>query len=232
MATENSVRDEKRKLTAEELGRLQVKTNEIVNRIEKGAISYGDALEVMQKIIIENKSAEHLDVVSGMSSIVKKWWEKDGVIYFKVTSNGMTGEQWVKRLIAYNNTRHVLSSTDFKVTNGVTYEIAVLRGSLFSDHSRTDEMIRLEALKRNLITPNSEVACLIREKFSDEEIRAMRLLQIITFHEPIEDYYNCPALLSADVRIRANCLDVYKGKSGPSLSDDCGFAFEISRQTS
>ncbi|MFZ4631870.1 MAG: hypothetical protein ACOYL8_01525 [Patescibacteria group bacterium] len=69
MKTGNSVKDEKRKLTADEIGKLQVKTNEIVKRIEKGNVSYEDALEVMQSIIIEGKSARHLDVVSGIASI-------------------------------------------------------------------------------------------------------------------------------------------------------------------
>lgn len=70
METEDSVRDEKRKLTAEEIGRLQVKTNEIIRRIVRGNISYEDALEVMQKIIIEGKSAMHLDVILGKASII------------------------------------------------------------------------------------------------------------------------------------------------------------------
>jgi hypothetical protein len=69
MATEDSVKDEKRKLTAEELGKLQKKTNEIVKRVEEGVISYEDALEVMQKIIIEGKSGQHLCVSDGKASI-------------------------------------------------------------------------------------------------------------------------------------------------------------------
>ena len=70
MSTEQkSVGDERRKLTAEEIGKLQVKTNEIVKRIEKGVISYENALEVMQSVIIEGRSASHLDVVSGKALI-------------------------------------------------------------------------------------------------------------------------------------------------------------------
>ncbi len=78
MATEDSVKDEKRKLTAEEIGKLQVKTNEIIKRVERGIIFYEDALEVMQKIIIEGKSSQHLTVVNNHARIEEIQFLIDG----------------------------------------------------------------------------------------------------------------------------------------------------------
>ncbi|MEK7478188.1 MAG: hypothetical protein AAB645_02365, partial [Patescibacteria group bacterium] len=53
------------------------------------------------------------------------WREQDGVIYFSVTSDGTTGEDWIKRLEGNgfrvgDYAKQVLRSPDFKPTNGVT----------------------------------------------------------------------------------------------------------------
>ncbi len=117
--------------------------------------------------------------------------EQDGIIYFSVTSDGTTGPQWIERLEKKgfrigDYAKSVLRSSDFKPTNGVTTEIVILKGMLFADNERTTKNIRAEADRRNLTKPNAEVACLIRENFSDEEIKAMGFW-IVTMHEPIKD---------------------------------------------
>ena len=96
----------------------------------------------------------------------RSWLEKDGVIYFFVTPD-----------------------------SGVMTVIAVLKGTLFTDDERIVKNIRVEADRRNLMKPNIEVAYLIREKFSDEEIKDMGLDVIITMHEPIRDPAGVPDLL-------------------------------------
>ena len=68
MATENkSVLDGK--LTDEQLGKLQRKLGEIKRRIDEGTNLYQDAIDVMQGIIIENKSVLHLGVLRGTHEI-------------------------------------------------------------------------------------------------------------------------------------------------------------------
>ena len=68
MKTENnSVLDGK--LTDEQLGMLQRKLGEIKRRIDEGTISYQAAVDIMQGIIIENKSALHLGVLIGTHEI-------------------------------------------------------------------------------------------------------------------------------------------------------------------
>ncbi|MEK7192403.1 MAG: hypothetical protein AAB646_02735, partial [Patescibacteria group bacterium] len=44
---------------------------------------------------------------------------------------------------------------------------------------------------------NAELACLIREKFTDKEIEKMGLIWIVAMHEPINDYDGDPFLLNA-----------------------------------
>ena len=121
-----------------------------------------------------------------------KWTEKDGVIRFSVTSDGITGEEWISRLESKSfrvsdYAKSVLSSKGFKPTSGITYEIAVLKGEIFSDNDRITKNIRKEAKNRKLSDPNAEVACLAREKFSDKELEAMGLYWIVAMHEPIKD---------------------------------------------
>ena len=145
----------------------------------------------------------------------RSWREQDGVIYFSVTSDGTTGEAWIKRLEdksfrVGDYAKSVLRSMDFKPTSGVTTEVAVLKGMLFEDSNRVTKKIRAEADKRKLFKPNAELACLIREAFSDEEIEAMGLWGIIAMHEPIKDSGGGPSLLGAD-----------RSDGGPWLDASC-----------
>ncbi|MEK7606653.1 MAG: hypothetical protein AAB444_00415, partial [Patescibacteria group bacterium] len=78
------------------------------------------------------------------------WREEDGVIYFSVTSDGTTGEDWIKRLEGNSfhiedYAKQVLRSPDFKPTNGVTTEVAVLKCRLFEDNDRITKKIRAYA---------------------------------------------------------------------------------------
>ncbi|MBU2109724.1 hypothetical protein KKB71_02085, partial [Patescibacteria group bacterium] len=135
---------------------------------------------------------DHLqEAIEGKFNSVRQWRERDGVIYFSVTSDGTTGEGWISRLEnkgfqVSDWAKSILRSPDFKPTS-VTTEIVVFKGRLFSDSNRTTKNIRAEAERRNLAKPNAETACLIREKFSDKEIESMELWWIVTMHDPIKD---------------------------------------------
>ncbi len=166
-----------------------------------------------------------------VSETERVWREQNGVIYFSVTSDSTTGEKWIKRLVSKDfrvsgYAKSVLHSLDFKPTDGVTTEIAVLKGMLFSDNDRITKKIRAEADKRKLTKPNAEVACLIREKFTDEEIKAMGLWGIVAMHEPIRDSDYVPRLLFAgrydDV---GRWFDVFCDLSDFSRDRGYGFAF-------
>ena len=169
-----------------------------------------------------------------VSKPARLWHEQDGVIYLSVTSDRTTGSDWIKRLEdkgfrVGDYAKSLLRSPDFKPTNGVTYQVVVLKGLLFEDNDRITKKIRVEADKRKLTKPNAEVACLIREKFSDKELEAMGLWWIIIMHEPIKDSDGDPDLLDVYRYDDGRWLHAYCDKPGHRLSRDNGFAFVASQ---
>jgi hypothetical protein len=123
----------------------------------------------------------------------KKWYEEDGVIYFSVTSDGKTRNEWREHfkekdyLSDYNPcSTHNLFFSKIKPTKGTTYKLAVLRGKLFSDRGRTTDEIIANANSRKLTTPSLEIFCLVRDKFTNGELQAMGLDCLVIMHNPIE----------------------------------------------
>ena len=162
------------------------------------------------------------------------WREQDGVIRFSVTSNNESGEGWIKRLEGKdfrvsNYAKSVLRSKDFKPTDDGPIEVAVLKGMIFEDNDRITEKIRAEADKRKLTKPNVEVACLIREKFTDEEIEAMGLWWIAAMHEPIKDSVGDPRLLDVHRYGGGRWLSAYYDHPDIRWRRERGFAFVVSQ---
>jgi len=81
----------------------------------------------------------------------KTWRKEDGVIYFSVTSDGTTGEDWIKRLdgngfCVGDYAKQVLHSPDFKPLVGLTTQkVAVLKGTLFDDDGRITKKMAASA---------------------------------------------------------------------------------------
>ncbi len=167
-----------------------------------------------------------------VSEPTRSWREQDGVIYFSVTSDGTTGPEWIERLEKKgfrigDHAKSMLRSLDFKPTNGITTEIAVLKGMLFGDDDRVTKKIRAEADKRKLEKPNAEVACLIRELFTDKEIEAMGLRRIVAMHEHIKVSNGDLFLLYAS-RCGIGCwLSVCYGEPDILWRCDNGFVFVV-----
>ena len=150
-----------------------------------------------------------------------------------LVSDGTTGPLWIPRLEKQgfrieDYAKQVLRSPDFKPTNGVTTEIAVLKGVLFEDNDRSTKKIRAEADKRKLEKPNAELACLIREKFTDKEIEAMGLWYIVAMHEPINDSGGDPCLLYAGRGGDGRWLGACSDRPDSRWNRDNGFAFAVS----
>ncbi len=169
-----------------------------------------------------------------VSKPTRPWREQDGVIYFSATSDGTTGKDWIARLEqkgfrVEDYAKNVLCSPDFKPPEGVTTEIAILKGMLFQDNDRITKNIRAEADRRMLAKPNAEVACLIREIFTDEEIKAMGLWYIVTMHEPIKDSYGDPNLLNANRDDGGRWLGTSCDETDSRWRRDDGFAFVVSQ---
>jgi len=165
-----------------------------------------------------------------VSVIKPKWREENGIIYFSVTSDGATGEEWITRLESKyfgvsDYAKSILRSKDFKSTRGITTEIAVIPGLLFEDNDRTTKNIRAYAKKRQLLDPNAEVACLIREKFSDKEIKVMGLWWIAVMHKPIKDSGGVLKLLGVGRSVIGYWLSTDHDYSDHRWDRDYGLAF-------
>jgi len=163
------------------------------------------------------------------------WRDEYCVVNFSVTSDGTTGEEWIKRLEDKGfhldtYVKRILRSPEFKPTDGVMTEVVILKGMLFADSNRFTKTIRAEADKRNLTKPNAEIACLIREKFTDEEIWLMGFWWIVVMHEPvkIDDLY---LLLCAHHHVhRYPLLNATSGQPESSWGRVYGFAFAVSQE--
>lgn len=169
--------------------------------------------------------------------IEPKWREEGGIIYFSVISDGTTGEAWIERLEKKgfrptDYAKQLLRSSRFKPTSGVTTQVAVLKGELFADNERYTKTIRTAASKRKLSKPNAEVACLIREKFTDKELEEMGLWVIIAMHDPIKDSDGAPRLLAARRDGAGRHLHADCDHPDDGWRRDFGFAFAVSQSPS
>lgn len=208
-------------------------TNQLADALENAGFTPGEITKLTQFKDLKGIKA----ILNGQAEIffpVLKYREENGVIYFKVVSDGTTGEEWITRLenAGFKLSKYakkLLLSKEFKATTGITYEIAVLKGGLFTDSNRITKKIRNEADKRKLVTLSPEVACLIREMFSDEEIKAMGLNWIVIMHKPIKDSDGVLSLLNANRHVVGSWLTASDVNSGYGWHDAYGFAFGVSQ---
>lgn len=117
-----------------------------------------------------------------------------------VVSDGVAAEQSIPNLEAagfnvWPEAKFIIRSTACVVTNGVTYRVGIIKGDEFEDDARTTENIRKEADRRRWTEPPAELARLLREKISDEELERMGLRWLVVMHKSIADSGGCPGLL-------------------------------------
>ena len=165
-----------------------------------------------------------------LSKSNRSWSEKAGVISFSVTSDGTSGRKWIKRLERKGfkvgvHAKSALLSRQFKPTKGVTTNIKILKGEMWSDVRRTTKNILATAVKRKLTRPNAEVACLIREMFSDIQLEAMGLRWVIVMHRFIKDVDGGPSALDICSRDDGSWLRANYIGSGRKWDRERGFAF-------
>lgn len=168
-----------------------------------------------------------------------KTWEKDrhGVIHFTVTSDGTTGPQWIARLMSRGMRigdygMGALLSPDFKSTTSITTNMVVLPGEMFfkeEDRATTKRISDAAKGQWNAAEPHAETTCLAREKFSDEDLKAMGFVYIAVFHIPIRNY-GChvpghPNILSVSRHGYGHWLDAFCGKPDQRWDRHGGFGF-------
>lgn len=229
---------------AAKLAGLQIDT---LQKVRSRQITLGQ-WERFNNLSLKEREARFGDIknlkLASPAEPIRSWHEKDGVIYFSLSRCLFGGEGWisyfgVEGVRMSDNTKSILYSDGFKLTHNEPIEIAVLKDTLFAtDDDLTVKNIRAEAYKgtftqgRKLFDPNADVACLIRQEFGDNEIKAMGVWWIVTMHEPIEDSDGNLSLLNANRgcdRV-GHCLGQYDGRPDFSYSRDSGFAFAVSPQ--
>ena len=202
------------------------------NDFASAGLTVGQLNAIVKKLGGRDMALSFLRGELMVSEPARKWREQNGVIYFSVTSDGTTGEEWINRLdnkgfrIGYY-AESVLRSPDFKPTTGTVYNCAVIKGELFSDEDRITQNIHAEADRRKLGKPNAEVACLMREKFSDEDIKAMGLRWLVAMHEPIKDSGGSPNLLGACNIDGSHELSAYYSRHDGRYLRGLGFVFLV-----
>ncbi|MDP2652397.1 MAG: hypothetical protein Q8O94_04635 [bacterium] len=148
--------------------------------------------------------------------------EENGIIRFSVTSDGTSGVEWPARLEERgvhigSHAMCILCSSEFRPTKGVTTEVALLKGMLI-----VEEEVDAK--------PSAEVACLIGDILTVEDMKNMGLKQIVVMHEPITGADDAPRFLclsecpGGGLWLGADCDDPYGG-----CRYDHGFVFASSQ---
>lgn len=158
--------------------------------------------------------------------------DEEGNMHFTLTSNGMTSEQWEKHLESRDfrlsdPARNVLRRASENPTNGVDYHIVVRPSSKITLYDRITNKIRGHATKKGWKTPHWEVACLIRDTLTDEQLEKMDLWGIVTMHEPIADSDGGPDLLGSGRGDGGREFDATYDECDSEWSDVVGFAFVV-----
>ena len=134
----------------------------------------------------------------------KKWWiekdnEGDSIIRFTVTSNGRSGSEWIEffekhkyifhqGIPSHYDVEKLLNCNIFIPTKNVNYEVVILKGNIIKNScDRYFDRFLGESRKRKYEQASREIFCLIREKFTDQEIENMGLRSIITTHKSHRD---------------------------------------------
>ncbi len=194
-----------------------------------GKLTLGQIEAVVNKLGGIEGVRRFLRVERPLSESTCSWSEENGVVYFTVISNGISGLEWIKRLEEKGfrlskDANKILCSSNFKPTLGITTEIAVLRGFLFEEKDRITKVVRTKAQKLHFSMPNAEVACLICERFTDEAIKAANLHWIIVMHDPFKNSDGDLKLLGVNCSHPGCKLHAYLDSSG-TWGHDFGFAF-------
>jgi len=187
----------------------------------------------MKKKASRRKKAENKPACS--------WIKKDdGIIYFSITTDGTTGPEWIKRLgrngfeVSRGYAESVLCSPDFNPTSGVTYNVVIIpcRTLRESGYCTTAEA-EAEAERRGFVKPGAEIACLVREIVSIEDLKNMGFSSLKVMHEPIRGDEGKPSrlymnrdTLGSDLKIKSDAKRwLHSCKSKPDNKWDRGYGF-------
>lgn len=197
---------------------------------------------------IASKTVERLGGIEGARNFLRghrlvydadcRWWPGFGAIYFGVVSDGTTGNGWEKRLGQGGQlgdlARRALRSPEFRASCGRESEVIVLKEKFLAGFCPPNlRSLFSFACERNLIEPSIEDACLIRDKFSNSDIRAMGLRQVVVMHSPFKEPFGNRPLFFATLDNENIWFDMVVADFDREIKwqPDTGFAFIRSPRT-
>lgn len=205
-------------------------------------VKIDDLKTMMDKIMVQTGLTDPKEVVKMINSdklqvSLPKWIEKDGIIYVSVTSRGMSGKEWItyfgnEGVEISEDAKRILLSERFKPTNGITYEVAIIKGDSFVDDGYcTAKTINKKAEDCKFFTPDIELACLLRQKFSSKELRAMDFSWIVVMHDPVVDCEkNFLQLCVCGIGNKSKLFATFQGGTDGQWGVYGGFAFIASKK--
>lgn len=167
------------------------------------------------------------------SELPTEWaFDEYGNIHFLLTSSGLSPEQWKRHLEARglrigDRACAVLFGAHEMPTFGKSYHVVVCFNTKLSPQDRTTADIRNHAKIMRWETPHWEVACLIRDAFTDQQLEEMGLWYVAALHEPINDSEGNPYLLSSRRDDVGHRVSAQHGSPDSPWFGHGGFAFVV-----
>lgn len=155
----------------------------------------------------------------------------------KIKTTGLTGSEWITRLEKKGYkvsswASNILNSPTFKPSKKMELEYVIVRltvESLSSDIGKkyfyTTQEIRDYAESKGYRTPPADLALILREEISDEDIEKLGLWWITVMHEPITDSDGDPRLLRVSRDVDGRWLGADYGRPGDGWVRGYGFVF-------
>jgi len=158
----------------------------------------------------------------------------DGIIYLSLVTDGASGEDWIFRLEKAGDkvgryAKIVLRSKKFIPTKK-THQVAIIKGSLLKDQNNFINELLKEAKLKKLARPTPELACIFREKFSNEDLEEMGLNWVVVMHRPAYDLNNDPIFLGIGRFGFGDAIKMIHGTQNVMCNHGFGFLFVLRSQ--
>lgn len=146
-----------------------------------------------------------------------------------IASRNITGKKYTQRLkekgYRVSSYAEEILGTIEKSDRKEPYTFVIIKASEFSQEYPTTQEIRDEARKRGYITPPAELAPLLREAVSDEDIAALGLTWLVVMHEPVTGSDGFLVLLTLRRRGEGQWLGASYGRPDYGWFREDGFVF-------
>lgn len=153
-----------------------------------------------------------------------------------LTATGLTGKQWLARLKkgkykVSSYAENLLLSDEFNKNiskKGTAFNVVVIpQIELGLGKYVTTAQVKEYAENKGWSIPTPEIALLLREALSNEDMEALGLWWVVALHEPIADRDGDPRVLGADRRGGGPWVRAYWGNPGEHWFADDGFGFLV-----